>query len=372
MALALESEFAHKAYENVESHLFGTESATAKKSMTGQWPCVGSYYMPKDQEPEVAFMLTHYSADFSNHYLSGPLASRGFGVLGYGIRFRALEEKFVLDKALDDIVAGIKWLSDNTNVKKLIFIGNSGGGSLMAAYQAKAEKEPGLRGADAFIFLNAHPGRADAITMYLDPSVIDETDPTRRDPALDMYNPDNGPPYSAEFQAKYREAQKQRNHRITAWAKAERKRLNDAGISDRIFSVDRTFADLRFLDPNIDPSERKMNLCFYGDPKKANNGPGLLARATTIETWLSMWSLQDSPVRFELIAADFSLPTLVVQTTGDVGVFPSNAKHIYDMVGSKAKELRLIPGEHFFEDGQENLEAAADLIVQWTKKTLSL
>lgn len=372
MALALESKFAHKSYDNVESISVGVESATAKKSMTGQWPCVGTYYRPKGQEPEVAFMLTHYSADFSNHYLSGPLASRGFGVFGYGIRFRALEEKFVLDKALDDIAAGIKWLLDNTKVKKLIFIGNSGGGSLMAAYQAMAEKDSSLRGADAFIFLNAHPGRADAITMYLDPSVIDEFDPVRRDAALDMYNPVNGPPYSSEFQMSYRKAQIHRNHRITAWAKAEQERLKQAGISDRIFSVDRTFADLRFLDPSIDPSDRKMNLCFYGEPKAANNGPGLLARATTIETWLSMWSLQESQVRFELIASDFSLPTLVVQSTGDVGVFPSIAKNIFDMVGSRDKELRFIPGEHFFEDGQDNLEAAADLIANWTQKTLDL
>ncbi|KEF52258.1 uncharacterized protein A1O9_11498 [Exophiala aquamarina CBS 119918] len=372
MALALESTFAHKNYESVESIPVGVESVSAKKSMTGQWPCVGTYYRPKGQDPEVAFMLTHYSADFSNHYLSGPLASRGFGVLGYGIRFRALEEKFVLDKALDDIAAGIKWLSNNTKAKKLIFIGNSGGGSLMAAFQATAEQTSSLTGADAFIFLNAHPGRADAITMYLDPSVIDEFDPTHRDSSLDMYDPVNGPPFSPEFQALYRNAQIQRNHRITAWAKAERERLRKAGISDRIFSVDRTFADLRFLDRTIDPSDRRMNVCFYGEPKAANNGPGLLARATTIETWLSMWSLQESKVRFELIATEFTLPTLVVQSTGDVGVFPSTAESIFNMVGSKNKELRLVPGEHFFEDGQENLEAVADLIAEWTQKTLGL
>ena len=372
MALALESTFNHRTYDDVESVSVGVESASAKKSMTGQWPCVGTYYHPKGQSPEIVFMLTHYSADFSNHYLSGPLASRGFGVLGYGIRFRALEEKFVLEKALDDIAAGVQWISDNTKARKLVFIGNSGGGSLMAAFQAKAEKDSSLRGADAFVFLNAHPGRAEAITMYLDPSVIDEFDPTRRDPSLDMYNPLNGPPYSPEFQASYRQAQVERNHRITAWAKAERKRLNNAGISDRIFSVDRTFADLRFLDPAIDPSDRKMNLCFYGEPKQANNGPGLLARATTIETWMSMWSLQESKIGFNLIATDFTLPTLVVQSTGDVGVFPSVAKSIFNMVGSKDKEFHLVPGEHFFEDGQDNLEAVSDLIADWTRRTLSL
>lgn len=312
-------------------------------------------------------MLAHYSADFSQHYLGGPLASRGYGVFGFGTRYRAMEEYFVLEKALDDIAAGTQWLQENTGMKKLIFIGNSGGGSLMAAFQAKTEKDASIRGGDAFIFLNAHPGRADVITAWLDPSVIDENDPPKRDAGLDMYNPVNGPPYSQEFQTRYREAQRHRNQRITAWAKTEQQRLKCAGISDRIFTVDRTFADLRFMDATIDPSERPVPACFHGHPEKANNGVGLLARATTLETWLSMWSIEESKSRFELQAASFSLPTLVVQCTADVGVFPSMAHHIFDLVGTKDKELRLIPGAHFFEDGQENLDSCADLIVEWTK-----
>jgi hypothetical protein len=204
------------------------------------------------------------------------------------------------------------------------------------------------------------------------PFFIDESDPTKRDPSLDMYNPVNGPPYSQESQTRYRVAQVQRSHRITAWAKAERKRLNDAGIADRMFSVDITFADLRFTDPTIDPSDRPTPACFFGEPQKANNSVGLLTRANTLESWLSMWSLEDSQSRFELQAATFPLPTLVVQSTADVGVFPSMAQGIYDMVGSKNKEIKFIPGAHFFEDGQENLEDLADLIGNWTKKTLAL
>ena len=368
MAINLQSTFRHASYDDVNFQHVSLESATAKRSLTGQPPCVGGWWTKKGQDPETVFMLVHYSADFSEHYLGGPLATRGYGVFGFGTRFRAMEEFFVLEKALDDIAAGTKWLQENTKMKKLIFIGNSGGGSLMAAFQAEAEKDSSIRGGDAFVFLNAHPGRADAITGWLDPSVIDEKDPAKRDPELDMFNPVNGPPYSQEFQTKYRKAQRERNHRITAWAKDEQKRLNALGIPDRIFTVDRTFADLRFVDPAIDPSDRKIPECFHGDPQKANNGVGLLARANTLETWLSMWSLQESKSRFELQAAAFSLPTLVVQVMADVGVFPSMAQSIYDMVGSKQKEIRFIPGEHFFEDGQENLNNCADIIAEWATK----
>src|SRR3546814_4546672 len=93
----------------------------------------------------------------------------------------------------------------------------------------------------------------------MDASVIDENDPVATDPALDPFNPDNGPPYSDAFIEKYRAAQRARNQRITDWAKAELKRLNDAGIPDRIFPMFRCWGDIRCVDPAIDPSDRKPN-----------------------------------------------------------------------------------------------------------------
>lgn len=324
------------------------------------------------QDPEIVFMLAHYSGDFSEHYLASPLASRGFGVLGYATRYRAMPEGFILERALDDIAAGTKWLTENTTMRKLILIGNSGGGSLMAAFQAMAESDSSVRGADAFIFLNAHPGRPDILTDWLDPSVIDENDPTKRDSSLDMYNPVNGPPYSTEFQQEYRKAQRERNNRITAWAKAERTRLNEVGVEDRMFTVYRTSADLRFTDPSIDPSDRPSPACLSGsDPEQANRGLGYLARATTLETFLSMWSLGESKSRFEVHAAAFSLPTLVIQSTHDVSVFPSMATSIYSMIASKEKEFRWVPGAHYFEDSHENLGNVANVIAEWTTRMSS-
>ena len=372
LQLQLKNNISRPDYENVTFRYMSTTSASAAKHPTGQPPGVGLYWTQKGQDPEIVFMLVHYSGDFSEHYLAGPLASRGFGVLGYATRYRAMQEGFVLERALDDIAAGTKWLMENSAMKKLVFIGNSGGGSLMAAFQATAERDTSLKGAHAFIFLNAHPGRADVLTDWLDPSVIDENDPTKRDSSLDMYNPMNGPPYSAKFQSRYREAQRQRNHRITAWAKAELKRLNEAGVEDRMFTVYRTSADLRFTDPTIDPSDRPSPACLHGnDPERANRGLGYLARANTLETFLSMWSLEESKSRFKLQAAAFSLPTLVIQGTHDVSVFPSMAQSIYDLVGSKDKELRWVPGAHYFEDSEESLENVANLIAEWTTKTLS-
>lgn len=373
LQLQLHNNISRPTYESVTARYVSTTSASAARHPTGQAPGVGLYWTRTGHNPEIAFMLVHYSADFSEHYLAAPLASRGYGVLGYATRYRAMQEGFILERALEDIAAGTKWLMQNTATKKLVFIGNSGGGSLMAAFQAAAGKDTSMRRAHAFIFLNAHPGRADVFTDWLDPSVTDEHDPVQRDPTLDMYNPLNGPPYPPQFQRRYREAQRQRNKRTTAWARAELKRLNDAGIEDRIFTVYRTSADLRFTDPTIDPSDRPSPACLQGnDPEKANRGLGYLARATTLQSFLSMWSLEESKSRFELQAASFSLPTLVIQSTQDVSIFPSMAQSLFDMVGSKDKELRWVPGAHYFEDSTESLENVANLIDEWTTRTLSV
>ena len=104
-----------------------------------------------------------------------------------------------------------------------------------ATHLAAAEMIP----ADGLVYLSAHRGEGKIMNECIDPSVTDESDPTSVDPSLDMYNPDNGPPYSAEFVERYRAAQVARNHRITAWALAELDRVRNAGCFDRMFNLHR-------------------------------------------------------------------------------------------------------------------------------------
>ena len=56
------------------------------------------------------------------------------------------------------------------------------------------------------IFVAAHLSRAETLTEWLDPSVMDELDPDRRDLALDIYSAEcpAQPPYTAEFIATFR------------------------------------------------------------------------------------------------------------------------------------------------------------------------
>ena len=276
----------------------------------GAAPCRGIYHRPAGRTPTTALIATHYEADFADHYLGELLAARGFGFLGWNTRFAGDGHRFILEDALVDIGVGVRWLAEEAGVERIVLLGNSGGASLMAAYQSQAldpclaptpwgdlpDAVLDLERADALVVLCAHPGRPDVLTAWLDPSVLDESDPLSRDPALDMYDPANGPPYSVDFLERYRAAQRARNARITEWVFDEHERLAAHGADERVFPVFRTWADPRFLDLTLDPSGRRPG-CYLGDAARANKLGLGLADVCTLRSWLSMWSLDVSQCR---------------------------------------------------------------------------
>jgi pimeloyl-ACP methyl ester carboxylesterase len=362
----------------VSREFVGLASATSARAGAGGFPCQGLYWTPQGKRSKTALIATHYNVDFSEHYAASYFAERGHGFLGWNTRYRGAEDLFHLEHALIDIGAGVAWLREQ-GVEHIVLLGNSGGGSLMAAYQAEAtaptlaanakgamaEALAKLPPGDLYISLNAHPGRPEVLTNWMDASVIDETDPIKTDASLDPFNPDNGPPYSADFIARYRAAQVARNHRITAYAKKELARLNAAGIPDRIFPLFRTWADLRFMDPAIEPTERPCPGCYAGHPAQANKSPFGIGRANTLKAWLSMWSLETSQCQGPLQLAKLTVPALVVQSMADMGVFPSDARKIFDSIGSEDKVLKFFPGAHYFEDSEAHRTRAIDLMCAW-------
>lgn len=354
-------------------------SPTAPRNGAGFYPCQGLYFSPAGARPRTALIATHYNVDFSEHYLGEFMAARGFGFLGWNTRFRGNEGFFLLEHALIDIGVGVRWLKEQAGVDRVVILGNSGGGSLMGAYQSQAQgvtmtPTPGLTlpdelhdliEADLYISLCSHLGRPEVLTDWFDPSIVDETDPVSVDESLNMYNTGNGPPYSAEFIARYRAAQKARNHRITAWCHAELERLRDAGLFDRAFNMYRTWADLRLMDGAIDPSNREVGRCYLGDPKKANFSPRGIGLVNTLRTWLSMWSLADSHCRGAPHLNRITLPALVVQSDGDTGVFPGDARAIHDALGSEDKHLEMIVGDHYLQTPANARDGVADMLTDW-------
>src|SRR5487761_565263 len=225
-----------EAVESVDAAVRRTfvavESATAHVNGAGFHPCQGIWYEPAHARPKVGIITTHYSVDFSEHYLAERMAQRGFGFLGWNTRYRNNESWFLLEQALVDVAAGVQWLRDEAEVDIVVLLGNCGGGSLMAAFQSQATNPSivpspslglpsvleSLVPGDLYVSLQAHPGRPEVLTKWLDPSVTDESDPLSRAPDLDMFDMSNGPPYGDDFVSRYRDAQVERNDRITDWA----------------------------------------------------------------------------------------------------------------------------------------------------------
>ena len=327
-------------------------------------------------------IATHYQIDFSEHYLADYMATRGIGFLGWNTRYRGFESSFLLDHALVDIGVGVRWLREVQGVETVVLLGNSGGGSLMAAYQAQAVDPhvTPLEGMRPAAGLNDLPpadglrgqrrapgsaGRADGVDGRI--GRRRKRPDRKRSRRSTCSTSATGRPIRTDFVDRYRSAQIARNHAITDWAETELKRVHAAGFSDRPFTVMRTWADPRMVDPTLEPTKRPANLCYAGVPVKANRSAHGIAAACTLRNWIGMWSLRHAQTRAEPHLARINCPALVINAEQDTGVYPSDAQRIYDALASTDKTQCAIDTDHYFTTPGARSEQA-DTIAKWIAK----
>jgi pimeloyl-ACP methyl ester carboxylesterase len=265
-----------------------------------------------------------------------------------------------MEQVLLDLGAGLRWLR-GAGFERLVLLGNSGGGSLSALHQATTGPDTA---ADGMIALNAHRGRAQVLTDWLDPSVVDEADRDSADPSLDMFVPGNGPPYAADFVARYRRGQEARNRRITTWCEGELR-----WGRDRAFVVHRTTADPRMLDTSLDPSDREPG-CYWGaDVRAANYGAPGLGRWTSCRSWVSQWGLHTALGAVEPNLERVKVPLVFIQGTADQGIFPSDVQRMYDAATVADKQLHWIEGgTHYFAGQPRHQLQVWELIDNWLRE----
>jgi len=327
--------------------------------------------------------IVHPSSNFLGHYLLGPLAAAGVDAVGLNTRYIANDSMLVMENCLLDVGAAVARLRDEYD--HVVLLGNSGGGGLVAMYQSQAESPtitatpagdpPDLTAAqlspvDGLIASMAHPGRAFVYTEWLDPAIVDEADPLRRDPSLDMFDDRNGPPYDADFVARYRAAQFTRSRRIRDWVREQLERLRleaDPTITDLPFVVHGTVADLRFRDLTIDPSDRRPGTA-WGEALGANLSPASLGHHTSLRSWLSQWSVDESNCDGPWHLARTSVPVLVMYGTADQVSFPSHANALYDAIPTGRGTLIPLRGaEHYFQSTPDMIPTVATHIVTWLR-----
>ena len=78
-----------------------------------------------------------------------------------------------------------------------------------------------------------------------------------------------------------------------------------------------------------------------------------------------MWSLKDSHCRGTPHLRRITQPALVIQSNADSGVFPSDARAIFDALGSENKHLEIVDGDHYLQVPDTTRGKVADIITDW-------
>jgi predicted alpha/beta-hydrolase family hydrolase len=349
----------------------------------------GLLWTPPNGKWKTAVILSHPRGDFSVHYACPLLAAAGYAVFGFSTRYinndtDCLHENCIIDVkvAHDEMI--------RRGAEAVVLLGNSGGGSLMAM----AHAELGI--GDGWVGMAAHPGEGVFMLQVIDPSVTDESDPFSRDPALDMYNPDNGwrpwpepSSYDPAWLETYRAAQIARVARIDAVAKQSIADAEEAGqqlegihkstnlavwrdlrarrVFTKYLTIYRTLADPAYLDLSIDPDQRPMGSLFaFPDPFEANYGRGGLARTMTARGWLSTWSGLSSHAKLADTMPDVKVPTLLVHPTADTEIRIRQAQEIVANSGATDSTYLEMKGAPHYLEGHR-VEALA-AVAEWIGK----
>lgn len=336
-----------------------------------------------------AIVFTHPIGGGAFLPLVTALARAGHDVLYVNPRYRGNDSALIMEKCIADLGASLRDAQERFGYEQFVLGGWSGGGSMALFYQDQAEHptithtpagDPydltamDLPPVDGIMLLAAHISRAMTLTEWLDPSIIDEAKPFGRDAQLNIYDPANPhqPPYDAAFVERFRAAQIARNRRITAWVKDQLAQLKASGQehAERGFVTHGTMADVRWTDPAQDASDRRPYECYLGDPRTANDGPVGLARFSTLRSWLSQWSYDDTNATGLGNAARISCPVLVISNSADLACTPSHAQRLFDAVGHDRKEFAEVKGaDHYYIERSDLLPRAVELCSDWLART---
>ena len=373
-------------YQRIPYLVVYSEQSAFKDTYAGEIGkvVVENFHLKPEEDSDSVVIFSHPIGGGGWLPLVGTMAKNGIHTIYCNPRYRGNDSALIMERAVMDLAACVRDAKERLGYKRVYLGGWSGGGSLSMFYQAEAQ-DPQVTHtpagdaydltaanfipADGVMLLAAHLSRNLTLTEWLDPSIEDENRPWDRNPEWNIYA-ENGPkpPFSEEFVAEFRERQIARNRRITAWVKQELAELKAQGLEnhERCFTVQGTMADPRWVDPAVDPNDRPPNHCMLGDPKVVNDSPVGLARFTTLRSWLSQWSYDDSNADGLKCAARIECPMLVIENSADDACTPSHARRLMAAANKCDQEHHVIAGANHYYFGQPELAAqATELVKNW-------
>jgi pimeloyl-ACP methyl ester carboxylesterase len=344
----------------------------------------GAWMQPAGPKRAAAIVM-HPTSNFMGHYLTEPLAARGVACMGLNSRYAGNDTLLLMERVIQDLGAGVQFLRAQ-GYDKVVLVGNSGGASLSAFYQAQAEQltiEHMLDGDPARLspqdlppvqglaLCGAHEGRSTLMRNWIDPSLVDERDGLSCDPSLDMYDPRHAPPYGHAFLERFRNAQQQRYERVDQWVGERLRHLRAQAAPgsprDEVFVVYRTHADPRFLDLSLDANDRPVGSVWGAGAtgaRSVNYAASQMGRITSLTAWLSQWSPRsraDGPANL----ARTSVPTLLCTYTADSSTFPSTRAAWMAAGGSRIRNVDIGGGNHYLAGQPSLVQETAEVMADW-------
>jgi hypothetical protein len=275
----------------------------------------GALYRPDSgPAPHVGIIAMHRTSNYLSHRACTELSRRGFLLLCMNSRYENNEALVDFEKLPLDVKVGMEFLRRQPGITKVVLFAHSGGGPLMALYQAVAEngtsycKGPNkltecgdelanLPRADGIIFNDAHPGNSVNTLRGLNPAVANENNPPDAPLIADLnpfdpkngFNPNGPSHYPPEFQARYFKAQADRMNRLIDSAR------------DKLARMKRN--DYPYPDDDI------MVIPRGGNP---NSGPGAAAALFIAQPDIAAVNSTSKPAR--LLRNDGSIATQVIKS----------------------------------------------------------
>jgi pimeloyl-ACP methyl ester carboxylesterase len=213
----------------------------------------GAVYRPDSGAAHTAFVVMHRVNDFMRHPACTQLAQRGFMVLCINPTAADNEAIVDWDQTMLDVKAGVEYLRKQPGIGKVLLFGHSGGGSVMAAYEATSEQGTAycrgagklspcadsvakLPPADGIVFADAHPSDGVMKMRDLNPAIITHKDGSLSvNAALDPFSPANGfgparSHYSSAFQKRFLAAQANMMRDLIAQAQKQQDAIKAGGL----------------------------------------------------------------------------------------------------------------------------------------------
>jgi len=380
----------------------------------------GVLYEPTMPGPkaETAVFVMHSSADYLSFSACSELSRRGYRVLcaNNSTSKSGASNDGMLDQVLLEAKAGIAWLRGRPDIKHVVLLGHSGGGTVMSAYEYIAEsgvkacqssekiwKCPdslaALPPADGLMLIDSNWGLGAMTLFSIDPAVRDEASGTTLDPKLDMYNPANGfrptgSTYPAAFTKAFLVAEGARGNALIARAESELGAIeagkgpyaDDApfvvpgaillGSNNKLFSQDvALMAHTRKAWPLLHSGGRMTNEVVHTVRVPQNTRsqtPSLMQGAlkTTVRNYLNSYAIRTEPDfgydETSVHGVDWtstyasppgnvqgvSAPLLVMGMTGHWEYLASET--IYELAHSRDKSIAFVEGAtHMYDTCKE-------------------